>query len=68
MTLDTRDTKRITITVNIPVTLTVDAAEGPNGAEVVSIKDVDLPEAEEVMAALDHEGRFAELDLRFKQA
>lgn len=66
--MDTRDTKRITLTVNMPVTLTVDVAEGPNGPEVVSVRDMDLPDAPEVMQALDHEGRFAELDERYRAA
>lgn len=57
-----RDTKRVTLTLSLPVTVTVDVAAGPNGPEVVSVRDVAMPEAEEVMGALDHEGRFGELD------
>lgn len=66
--MDTRDTKRVTLTLALPVTVTVDVAAGPNGPEVVSVRDVVMPEAEEVMGALDHEGRFDELDARYKKA
>jgi len=52
--MDTRDTKRVTLTLTLPVTVTVDVAAGPNGPEVVSVRDVAMPEAEEVMGALDH--------------
>ncbi len=66
--MDTRDTKRVTLTVSINVTVTVDVAEGNDGAEVVSVRSVDLPDADEVMQALDHEGRFEELDKLYAEA
>jgi len=66
--MDTRDTKRVTLTLTLPVTVTVDVAAGPNGPEVVSVRDVAMPEAEEVMGALDHEGRFDELDALYQKA
>ncbi len=68
MSIDTRETRRVTMTVNVQVVLTLDVAEGADGPEVVSVRDVDLPDADEVMAALDHEGRFGELDALYAKA
>jgi hypothetical protein len=66
--MDTRETRRVTMTVNMQVTLTLDVVEGDDGAEVVSVREVDLPEGMEVMEALDHEGRFEELDQLYAAA
>lgn len=66
--MDTRETRRITMTVTVPVTLTLDVAQGNNGPEVVSVRNCDLPNPDEVMGALDHEGRFGELDKLFEAA
>lgn len=66
--MDTRETKRVTLTVRTNVTVQVDVADGPNGPEVVSVRSCELPDADEVMQALDHEGRFAELDTLYAKA
>ncbi len=66
--MDARDTKRVSITLTMEVTMTVDVADGPNGPEVVSVRDVDLPEAADVMQALDHQRQFEHLDRLYAAA
>lgn len=61
------NTKRITITVRMLVSLTVDAAPSSDGAaEVVDVVSFNgLPSTSEVMEALDADGAFDQLDNEF---
>lgn len=62
------DTKILSITVMMAVTVKVDARLGDDGAEVVGVRDVELPSAGDVMEALDAGKQFDELDALFDSA
>jgi hypothetical protein len=55
-------TKRITLTVRMPVTIIVDAEESGGEVNVVRVIRAYPPTAVEVMEALDNEGQLGELD------
>lgn len=60
--------RRVTITVRVPVTLTVDAAMQGGEVTVVAVQNVLAPDADEVMAALDADEQFEELDRLYEEA
>jgi hypothetical protein len=62
-------TKRITLSIRMPISITVDAQLV--GGEVTVIRTVNvngLPSAPEVMEALDAEGEFGQLDEAYENA
>jgi hypothetical protein len=60
--------KRITITLNMAITMTVNAVDTPDGAVVIDVVDVMLPSPTEVMEALDSDDMLDTLDQIFKSA
>lgn len=62
------ENRRLTITVRVPVTLTVDARIDAGEVVVVDVRDVDLPSVSEVMEALDADQQFDELDRLYELA
>lgn len=66
--LNIQTDKVVTMTVMVPVALTLFVAEGDNGCEVTAVKDVGLTEPEEVMAAIDHAQEFETLDRLYQEA
>lgn len=66
--MDKRPTKLVTMTVNVPVVLTLHVAEGDHGAEVVAVKEALPPEPSDVMESLDAARELDLLDKLFKEA
>lgn len=61
--------KRITLSVRMVVSVTVDAEDAGGAVEVVRVVRVNgLPSASEVMEALDAEGDFQQLDEEYEKA
>lgn len=66
--VDARETRIVTLTVTLPVTLTMHVAQGEFGAEVVEVKEAFKPEASEVMEALGAHDEFHLLDKAYAKA
>lgn len=60
--------KRITMTVRIPITIIVDAEESASEINVVRVVRAYPPSASEVMEALDNEGQLGNLDEAYENA
>lgn len=65
----TDNTKRITISVRLDVSLTVDAEDRNGEVNVVRVVRINgLPGAREVMEALDAEGELGQLDEEYENS
>ena len=60
--------RRVAITVRVPVTLTVDTAMVDGEVVVIAVQNVLAPKASEVMEALDTDQQFDELDSLYEAA
>jgi prophage tail gpP-like protein len=68
-TTRTTESRRVTITVRVPVILTLYAARQAGGEVVVTdVQRVSAPTATEVMEALDVDQQFDELDRLYDEA
>ena len=60
--------KRITLTVRVPITMILDAEQADGEINVVNVVQTYDPSAQEIMEALDHEGQLGDLDAAYEEA